>query len=85
VLLLAAERMGVQPGKCLVIEDSEMGILAAHAAGMAVWHFAGGAHVRAGYEVPTTLSIGRQLADMHALHQAFCEAGICLPARVALL
>ena len=33
--LLAASRLGVKPGSCLVFEDTEMGIQAATAAGMA--------------------------------------------------
>ena len=33
--LLAAERLGVQPGRCLVFEDTEMGIQSATAASMA--------------------------------------------------
>ncbi len=33
--LIAAERLGVAPGDCLVFEDTEMGIQAATAAGMA--------------------------------------------------
>lgn len=33
--LLAAERLGVKPGECLVFEDTDMGIEAAKAAGMA--------------------------------------------------
>ncbi len=33
--LLAAERLGVPPGSCLVFEDTNMGIEAATAAGMA--------------------------------------------------
>ncbi len=34
--LLAARRLGVQPARCLVVEDSRNGVLAAKAAGMAV-------------------------------------------------
>src|SRR5690606_35917975 len=34
MFLLAAERMGVPAHKCLVIEDSELGIVAARRAGM---------------------------------------------------
>ena len=33
--LMAAEKLGVSPGDCLVFEDTEMGIAAATAAGMA--------------------------------------------------
>jgi HAD superfamily hydrolase (TIGR01509 family) len=32
--LLAAKRLGVEPGRCLAIEDSHSGVRAAHAAGM---------------------------------------------------
>ncbi|MFI5335768.1 MAG: HAD family hydrolase [Opitutales bacterium] len=34
MFLLAAQRMGVEPGRCLVFEDAEPGIRAAEAAGM---------------------------------------------------
>jgi beta-phosphoglucomutase len=34
VFLLAAEKLGIQPANCLVVEDSENGIKAAQAAGM---------------------------------------------------
>ncbi|HEX7976634.1 MAG TPA: HAD family phosphatase [Anaerolineales bacterium] len=34
IFLEAARRLGVQPGECIVLEDSEAGIRAAHAAGM---------------------------------------------------
>ncbi len=47
LFLLAAERHGVSPPQCLVIEDSEMGVQAARAAGMPVWRFTGGSHFRA--------------------------------------
>ena len=36
VFLLVAERLGVPPAECLVLEDAEKGVLAAHAAGMKV-------------------------------------------------
>jgi HAD superfamily hydrolase (TIGR01509 family) len=36
LFLLAASRLGVRPDDCLVIEDSEAGVRAAHAAAMAV-------------------------------------------------
>jgi beta-phosphoglucomutase len=34
VFLLAAQKLGIQPANCLVVEDSENGIKAAQAAGM---------------------------------------------------
>jgi beta-phosphoglucomutase len=34
IFLLAAQRLGVPPATCLVVEDAEAGITAAHAAGM---------------------------------------------------
>ena len=46
LFLLAAEKMGVKPGDCLVIEDSLNGIRAAHAAGMEVLRFTGGTHLQ---------------------------------------
>jgi HAD superfamily hydrolase (TIGR01509 family) len=46
LFLLAAERMGAAPERCLVIEDSLAGIAAAKAAAMTVIGFAGGCHCR---------------------------------------
>lgn len=46
LFLLAAEKMGVNPKDCLVIEDSLNGIRAAHAAGMEVLRFTGGTHLQ---------------------------------------
>lgn len=45
VFLLAAEKLGIYPSDCLVIEDSKNGIKAAHAAGMRCIAYQGqGAH-----------------------------------------
>jgi len=44
LFLFAADRMGVEPRSCLVIEDSLAGVRAARAAGMAVWRYTGGSH-----------------------------------------
>jgi HAD superfamily hydrolase (TIGR01509 family) len=46
LFLLAAAEMGHDPSRCLVIEDTETGIRAAKAAGMAVWRFTGGSHLQ---------------------------------------
>lgn len=46
LFLLCAERYGVAPQNCLVIEDSLNGVRAALAAGMPVWRFIGGSHLK---------------------------------------
>ncbi|MBN9671945.1 HAD family hydrolase [Labrenzia aggregata] len=46
LFLLAAEKHGSDPANCLVIEDSENGIKAGLAAGMRVWRFTGGSHLK---------------------------------------
>ncbi|GAA3955123.1 HAD family hydrolase [Allohahella marinimesophila] len=50
VYLLAAERMGVAPGHCLVVEDSPTGVLAARRAGMHVIGFTGASHIPPGHD-----------------------------------
>jgi HAD superfamily hydrolase (TIGR01509 family) len=49
LFLFAAERMGVAPKHCLVIEDSVAGVTAARTAGMAVLGFTGGSHCLPGH------------------------------------
>jgi HAD superfamily hydrolase (TIGR01509 family) len=46
LFLLAAQRMGVAPERCIVVEDSVAGITAASAAAMTPIGFAGGCHCR---------------------------------------
>src|SRR5437764_1595562 len=48
LFLHAAERMGVTPARCIVIEDSLPGVTAAIAAGMTVIGFVGASHCRPG-------------------------------------
>ncbi|MCU0900783.1 MAG: HAD family hydrolase [Cypionkella sp.] len=48
LFLHVAERMGVSPAQCLVIEDSLSGVQAGLAAGMQVWRFVGGSHLGPG-------------------------------------
>jgi beta-phosphoglucomutase-like phosphatase (HAD superfamily) len=44
LFLYAAARMGADPRKVLVVEDSVSGVEAAKAAGMTAWGFIGGSH-----------------------------------------
>jgi HAD superfamily hydrolase (TIGR01549 family) len=51
IFLLAADRLGVKPGSCLVIEDSTSGIKAAVAAGMTAVGLCAASHIRDGHQV----------------------------------
>jgi len=46
LFLHVAKTLGAEPEKCLVIEDSEAGLLAGENAGMTVWRFVGGSHFK---------------------------------------
>jgi HAD superfamily hydrolase (TIGR01509 family) len=50
LFLHAAERMGIPPSDCIVIEDSVYGVEAAVAAGMPALGFTGGGHIRDGHD-----------------------------------
>jgi beta-phosphoglucomutase-like phosphatase (HAD superfamily) len=52
LFLHAAAAMGAEPKDCLVVEDSDLGIAAAQAAGMIAWQFTGGSHYLASHRGP---------------------------------
>lgn len=54
LFLYAAERMGVQPTACVVVEDSVHGVAAARTAGMRVFAYAGGVTPAAKLSGPNT-------------------------------
>lgn len=68
LFLHAAASMRTPPSACTVIEDAEAGILAARAAGMRVFGFAGGGHAGPGYaEMLTKAGAERVFRDMQQL------------------
>lgn len=66
LFLYAAERMGAEPHRTLVIEDSVNGVRAGKAAGMTVWGFVGGSHYveRDGAELLAAAGADRILRTM---------------------
>ncbi|MBB5517742.1 HAD family hydrolase [Amphiplicatus metriothermophilus] len=50
IYLYAAERLGADPARCLVVEDSAHGVESGRAAGMTVWGFLGGGHCFEGHD-----------------------------------
>ena len=69
LFLLAAAEMGAEPACCLVVEDSEAGVRAGKAAGMTVFGFTGGSHVRPETQAPRLQAAGADavLTDIVAL------------------
>lgn len=68
VYLFAALSLGVDPSRCLVIEDSMAGLNAARAAGMKTIAFVGASHIPGGYEdVLRKLGVTRIMRSMDEL------------------
>jgi len=44
---------------------------------MEVWHFAGGAHIKAGYQLPENLVVAKTFVDMPSLQKQLVEIGVC--------
>ena len=76
VYLFAAQKLGVQPSRCLVIEDSVAGLNAARAAGMKTIAFVGASHIPYGYaHALRKMGMTRIMMHMDEL-PALVEAGV---------
>ncbi|RFU46972.1 HAD family hydrolase [Paraburkholderia sp. DHOC27] len=76
VYLFAAQQLGVEPARCLVVEDSIAGLNAARAAGMKTIAFVGASHIPDGYaDVLRKMGITRIMQHMDEL-PALVEAGV---------
>jgi len=75
LFLHAAQAMGVEPARCVVIEDSVPGVAAGRAAGMTVWAFVGGGHLAGRDVVPRLIASGatRVFDRMDDLKRALTE------------
>lgn len=65
IFLHAADRMGVDPSRVLVIEDSEAGVTAGVAAGMTVVGLLAGGHVREGHAERLLARGAHHIADSY--------------------
>lgn len=71
VYLLAAERLGVDPGRCVALEDSHHGVQAAQAAGMRV------------ITIPNPVSVHQDLSRADARVEHFGDVTLELLSRLA--
>ena len=73
LFLHAAETMGVDPARALVIEDSEAGVTAGVAAGMTVVGLLAGGHVRDGHAERLRARGAHHIADSYGAVAAFMD------------
>ena len=74
LFLHVCAKLGVQPGDCIVVEDSPVGVAAGVAAGMTVIGFVGGSH--AGSQLASHLrAAGARavISDMRALKSTIID------------
>ena len=75
LFLHAAKEFEVEPGTCVVVEDSISGVLAGKAAGMRVIGFTGGSHTYQGHADTLTdagaETVVRRLVELPAIIEAF--------------
>jgi HAD superfamily hydrolase (TIGR01509 family) len=69
--LLAAERLGLEPGRCFAIEDAEKGVISAHDAGMKV--IVVETAVTRGVDIP---GADLHLSGLGELYETMLEAGM---------
>lgn len=76
VYLFAAKTLGVEPSRCVVVEDSVAGLNAARAAGMKTIAFVGASHIPDGYaDALRKMGMTRIMQHMDEL-PALIEAGV---------
>jgi len=71
IFLLAAKKLGVKPSDCIVIEDAENGVRAAHSAGMKCIAYGGSDH-----NDDNLLAADLVVKDFHALVRALESGGL---------
>lgn len=82
LFLFAAERMGIAPARCVVVEDSVSGIAGGIAAGMTVLGYCGGSHCQPGYaDVLRRAGATATFADMRQLPELITKLGLTATAR----
>jgi beta-phosphoglucomutase-like phosphatase (HAD superfamily) len=79
LFLYAAQRMGVEPQRCAVVEDSRWGVEAARAAEMRAFGYAGGLTAPERLAGPDTIVFD----DMRDLPRLLEDAGSAAPGGVA--
>ncbi len=67
LFLFAAERMGVAPARCAVVEDTLVGLAAAKAAGMPAFAYAGAGHTPHAELAATGATVFDRMAELPAL------------------